>query len=542
MLTESPLGYKNRDLITSSNIYASSDLDSRKTSVVSTKDSDAITFVEVEDEDQDNEGDESNDPNGSAGAGDKAKDGDTVNKRSKIRNLFNSYKPAFSSSTEPPAKLRTMLITTFGRCLLFSETHDRTKPKYELTTEVDLTNINIQFKEVVENRKSGGLKNLNQLQGIFAIMSRSITLAMEADRIDVSSWTNSLAKARLGEQERRLRSLMADDPSGSAGMRTGGEAALSAATLANNNNNNNNSKRGGLGGANSARSSPVLFNSSYNQDSSAGDNSPLSGAHDKNHKHKHKQLPPVPPKPGSRKPPPVTVPSQSRSGQPSPVQQQLSAFPSSMRTPSSGSGSDGKGQKSHKRVGSSSNANTSSASNGGGHNILKKHSYLHVRHHSNGGSNTTSSHSRKPSSGSHHSRSQANSPVLQQQAAFISTSSSAHNNSYDNSNTNYAGLGLSSSSDDKNTASGNRPSKQDTEAIARRVLSNNSPMINAAISKAISNAGAGSGLASGNRGGSGTTSGSGSSDARMSARLVTGMNSKFLARAKRSKERRRDLS
>lgn len=114
---------------------------------------------------------------------------------------------------------RTLVITSFGRALTFSE--DEAK---QLRTEVDLTNSNVRFKEVVGRSRSP--------KGIFAIETHRITFVFEVEKPEVPQWTTTLAQSRLLERDRLERLAYEDDKPGYAGTRTRGEAAAAAAMLA----------------------------------------------------------------------------------------------------------------------------------------------------------------------------------------------------------------------------------------------------------------------------------------------------------------------
>ncbi|ODV83585.1 hypothetical protein CANARDRAFT_179854, partial [[Candida] arabinofermentans NRRL YB-2248] len=237
MLAESPLGYRNRELLNSSNssmlsqvAYTSSLRKSQVGSQISAhyEYDDAITFTELEDEDEKNEDDSSNPSTKDSSTSTSTSGGS--DKKSRFKNLFH-YKN-LSSMNEPLAKSRTLLVTTFGRALLFIQNHDRTKQKYQCVSEIDLNNQHIHFKEVIgDNNKKQKSSFLGS--GLFAVVSSRTTLAFEVDKQDLSSWTNSLAKGRFMEQERLVRQLIEKDASGDAGTMTGGEAAMKAANIAN---------------------------------------------------------------------------------------------------------------------------------------------------------------------------------------------------------------------------------------------------------------------------------------------------------------------
>ncbi|KAG7800438.1 hypothetical protein KL944_004011 [Ogataea haglerorum] len=211
MLAESPLGYKNREVLNSSNpgmLGQASSL--RKKSIASLQSSDnAITFIEYETAENHEEEDSSKDI--------------SSERMTKLKNLFHK------TPADPVAKQRTLVITTFGRAMLFVENHDRNKEKYQCVGEIDLIHSSVQFKEVIGDRRSK-----NASTGIFAIVSNNVSLAFEVDKQDLSAWTNALAKSRFMQQERYIHMLMENNPAGNqgmAGMATGNQAGSPAANM-----------------------------------------------------------------------------------------------------------------------------------------------------------------------------------------------------------------------------------------------------------------------------------------------------------------------
>lgn len=70
--------------------------------------------------------------------------------------------------------------------------------------------------------------------GIFTIITYSTTTLFQVDKSSLNRWTEAITEARLSGQDYKLRRIVEKDPSGGAGMLTGTEAALAAASLANN--------------------------------------------------------------------------------------------------------------------------------------------------------------------------------------------------------------------------------------------------------------------------------------------------------------------
>ncbi|QPG76491.1 hypothetical protein FOA43_003880 [Brettanomyces nanus] len=197
MLAESPLGYRSQDLLENTQINSSAD---------------AIKFSNEQEVDEK--------------AAEEAKD--TDHHQSRFRSFF-SYKG--SSVNEPSFDSRVLLTTTMGRALLFIQNHDRKEHKYQKSAEIDLTDPNVHFVEVIGDRRpKTGLSTLRT--GTFAIVSSSVTLVFEVERQEVGIWTASLANARITRRERILRDILAMDPPAGAGTNTGGEAAFMAASVA----------------------------------------------------------------------------------------------------------------------------------------------------------------------------------------------------------------------------------------------------------------------------------------------------------------------
>lgn len=176
MVIESPLGYKNKDTINLSSIGVEDDNSS----------------VKLCDVDIDNELDNKNSETSAS---------EPPTSAQKFRNFF-TVKPA--PILDNKFVSRRLLVTTFGRALVLKEIIAKDKVKYQLTTEIDLTNSDIKIVEVVGDRKSR-----NNKTGMFAIVSDKLTICLEVDRADVSQWTHSLATSRILEKERKLNKVLA---------------------------------------------------------------------------------------------------------------------------------------------------------------------------------------------------------------------------------------------------------------------------------------------------------------------------------------------
>ncbi|AOA68601.1 Serine/threonine-protein kinase [Komagataella phaffii CBS 7435] len=121
-----------------------------------------------------------------------------------------------------------LVITSFGRALLFEVSGVQPNPTYELRSTIDLVNLNVKFKEVMgETRKQ---KNSMINTGLFVIESTKYSFVFEVPKHEISIWTSTLLRSRTNEHDRKYwRDSMA---AGNVGTSTGGEGALKAATQA----------------------------------------------------------------------------------------------------------------------------------------------------------------------------------------------------------------------------------------------------------------------------------------------------------------------
>lgn len=204
VLIESPLGYKNKDNINQPSIFSSSDTDSIRLLDSATLPSHLADSLEEDGNETDSENESS---------------------ATRFRKFFTVKQPP-NPQVENKFVTRTMLVTTFGRVLLFQENYGvDNKMKYEVTTEIDLTNSLIHFVEVVLERKNKPNK------GLFAIMSNGLSICFEVDKAEVTQWTQCLANSRMMEKERRLKEYL-NSPAGDTALIHGEETAFAAATLA----------------------------------------------------------------------------------------------------------------------------------------------------------------------------------------------------------------------------------------------------------------------------------------------------------------------
>lgn len=93
----------------------------------------------------------------------------------------------------------TVLVSTFGRVLLFSR--DDHKTDYKLVCEIGLNFPFVQFKEVVSS-SGGKFGKMLPSTGIFAIVIQKTTFVFETEKYEVSQWTESLARSKLNQFER----------------------------------------------------------------------------------------------------------------------------------------------------------------------------------------------------------------------------------------------------------------------------------------------------------------------------------------------------
>lgn len=202
LMAESPLGYRNKDNINQPSIFSNEDEESillldipaTLSEIVGTYEPDGETDPEYE------------------------------TSVTKFRKFFTVKQPT-ATLLDTKYVVRTMIITTFGRALLFHENYGDKKVKYELTTEIDLTNSLVHFVEIVTDRRGKANK------GLFAIMSNSLTICLETDKAEISQWTQCLFNSRIMEKERRLKEHM-NSSSGDTALIEGEATAFAAANLA----------------------------------------------------------------------------------------------------------------------------------------------------------------------------------------------------------------------------------------------------------------------------------------------------------------------
>lgn len=157
-ITESPLGYKNKDTI---------QLSQEKSIMVDYKDEEINVY----------------DPN------DEEANASSTNKLIKF---FVAKPPLSVTSIETQFQLRILVITTFGRALFFNQRGDK------MTMEVNLTHSHVKFVEVLSQDSS------KQHSGRFAVCfgPNEETLLCECEMNEVSNWTMALFKSRILEKER----------------------------------------------------------------------------------------------------------------------------------------------------------------------------------------------------------------------------------------------------------------------------------------------------------------------------------------------------
>lgn len=97
----------------------------------------------------------------------------------------------------------TMLVTTYGRVLLFLR--DDQKTDYKIICEIHLQYPFVNFKEVITNTSSKFGKMV-PANGMFAIVVSQTTFVFETEKYEVNQWTESLAKAQINQVEREKES------------------------------------------------------------------------------------------------------------------------------------------------------------------------------------------------------------------------------------------------------------------------------------------------------------------------------------------------
>lgn len=166
-ITESPLGYMNKDKDVSSLGIVSSigkfAIDYKR---------EEINVGDLSNEDHDGGNSSSNGNGGS----------------NKFMKFFTPRTPPPSTSIEVMFQSRILVITTIGRAMVFNAMGN------EMTMEIDLTNGKVKFVEVL-TPGDGKL-------GLFAIETPDDTLIFQCEIAEVSHWTTSLFKSRRMEKDR----------------------------------------------------------------------------------------------------------------------------------------------------------------------------------------------------------------------------------------------------------------------------------------------------------------------------------------------------
>lgn len=121
-------------------------------------------------------------------------------------------------SQHPLEKARTctMLITSHGRVLIFFRNDP--EANYRLISEIKLSHLFISFKEVITN--NGKLLKLIPTTGTFAIQSSESTFMFEVEKHDVTSWTETLARAQTNQFERLSNIEESNDKNGKSQSKT----------------------------------------------------------------------------------------------------------------------------------------------------------------------------------------------------------------------------------------------------------------------------------------------------------------------------------
>ncbi|KAF6011886.1 hypothetical protein HII13_002354 [Brettanomyces bruxellensis] len=129
----------------------------------------------------------------------------------KIRSLFNLKSDRTSRENTLDGSIimkgRALVVTTLGRALFFIRHIDRQHDKYEQCAEVNLACPGMKFVEVAG---AGFATSSGTVLGTFAILSSVYTLAIDAERPEISLWTRSMARSRLQQQARLVSADAAD--------------------------------------------------------------------------------------------------------------------------------------------------------------------------------------------------------------------------------------------------------------------------------------------------------------------------------------------
>lgn len=188
-------------------------------------DSDAVVIIKTEDEENGKEA-ERVDSESSGG------DSSSAPKPSKGSRFRNLIRHGLTLLEDKPHKLgsgaldqrqkRVLLVTTLGRALLFTAPVALLSGRHELRVVISLASPLVRFKEVVSDRRGLMQHSSASTVGTFAIECGKTCFVAEADKLDVGTWTQLLAKLKTLEIERQVRELVS--------LGHGNEAALKAAT------------------------------------------------------------------------------------------------------------------------------------------------------------------------------------------------------------------------------------------------------------------------------------------------------------------------
>lgn len=152
----------------------------------------------------------------------------TEEDESKTGSAKTKFKKFFSgSATEEDKKNRVLLVTSNGRAMIFNklDAEENQTPALELRTEISVNHPVIKIRELLPTSTS------EDSQSLFIIESYNTAFVFESTQKNVSSWTNTLHKARVAVQEKIMQKRLEEDPSGNAGTVLGSDAAMSAATI-----------------------------------------------------------------------------------------------------------------------------------------------------------------------------------------------------------------------------------------------------------------------------------------------------------------------
>jgi 3-phosphoinositide dependent protein kinase-1 len=109
-----------------------------------------------------------------------------------------AFEPAHRQHPLDKARTCTVLITTYGRVLIFFRNDQ--DANYKLISEIKLNYPFIQLKEIISNLSK--FSKVLPPVGVFAIMSKETSFVFEVEKYEVNIWTEALAKSKINQYER----------------------------------------------------------------------------------------------------------------------------------------------------------------------------------------------------------------------------------------------------------------------------------------------------------------------------------------------------